>query len=102
MFGYKISRSIEEDIFTYIKETGLNLKNRYEVNAEYYQNARGEYIVDCFIKEKGSMLMNLSIRVQDEERAIEACDQWKENCGFVYHTLMEQMTGSGEERGNEN
>lgn len=91
MFGYKISRSIEEDIFRYFTENGLNLKNRYEVNAEYYQNPRGEFIVDCYMKEKGSTLMNLSIKVPDERKAVEACDHWKENCGAVYSSLMKQM-----------
>lgn len=98
MFGYKISRSIEEDIFHYLKENEVNLKNRYEVNAEYYQNSKGEFIVDCFMKEKGSTLMNLSIKAMNEKQAIEACDHWKEDCSEVYSFLMRQMMDAGEKK----
>lgn len=97
MFGYKISRSIEEDIFTYFSENGVNLKNRYEVYAEYYLSPKGEYMVDCIMKEKGSTLINMTIKVPDEKKAGRACDYWNEKCGNIYKILLERIGGSGEE-----
>ncbi|MGN0242717.1 MAG: DUF4364 family protein [Lachnospiraceae bacterium] len=97
LFGYKISRSIEEDIFSYLEKKRYQLKNHFDITAEYYSPVSGQYVVDCVIKERNKVLLNMSLSVPSEQQAVDICDQWQERSSDVYAAIMQNITRNTEE-----
>ena len=48
-------------------------------------------MVKTQIKEKGSLLLELSINVVSKEQAIAICDSWEKKSDAVYGKLMEML-----------
>ena len=92
LFEYKIPDAIKADIMEYFEENRYQLRNEVEILSEYYPAKKGEYTVNCIVKEKSSTLLEVKLNVVSEEQAVAICDNWKSNSSDVYtyliHTLM--------------
>lgn len=92
LFEYKIPEAIKQDIIHYFEEHRYQLRNEVEILSEYYPAKKGEFTVNCIVKEKNSTLLEVKLNVVSEEQAVAICDNWKSNSSDVYsyliHTLM--------------
>ena len=89
----QISEPIKNDILDYFAEKKYQLRKEVDITADYYplKKKRGEYMVKTQIKEKGSLLLELSINVVSKEQAIAICDSWGKKSDAVYGKLMEML-----------
>ena len=104
LFDYKIPYLWLNDILNWLRDNSYELRREVEVTADYYPVKKGwrtEYMVRSSIREKGEILMDLTLNVVSKEQAIDICDQWQEKSNQVYGTLMDILVlgheGSHEE-----
>lgn len=90
-FGDKISDAIKDDIRKFLKENHFKLRDEVSTLADYYEQKKGEFVAHCRILEHDSILLDLSIAVPSEEKAIKICDTWHERNQDVYAKLFELM-----------
>lgn len=91
MFDAKIPEPIKNDIMDYFAKHRFELRRETEITADYYPMKRGEYMVKTQIKERGTVLMELSINVVSKEQAIAICDSWSSKSDAVYCKVMEML-----------
>ena len=53
-------------------------------------------MVKALIKERGTVLMELSLNVVSKEQAIVVCDKWAQKSDAVYSKVMETLLLDGE------
>lgn len=98
LFDYKIPDAIKQDILEYFEENRYQLRNEVEIVSEYYPAKKGEFTVNCKVKEKESTLLEIKLNVVSEEQAVIICDNWNVNSSDVYsyliHSLMFKKTDS--------
>ncbi len=90
-FQNRISKSIRDEIDTYISENKMQLRDEVSVLADYYKNTANEYSVRCIVKEKYSNPIELTITVPDEVQAKIVCRNWKDRCQQIYEHIMKQL-----------
>ncbi len=90
-FQNRISKSIRDEIDTYISENKMQLRDDVSVLADYYKNTANEYSVRCIVKEKYSNPIELTITVPDEVQAKIVCRNWKDRCQQIYEHIMKQL-----------
>lgn len=96
MFDSKIPDPIKDDILEYFKENKYELRKEVDITADYYPLKKGEYMVKALIKERGTVLMELSLNVVSKEQAIVVCDKWAQKSDAVYSKVMETLLLDGE------
>ena len=90
-FQNRISKSIRDEIDTYISENKMKLRDDVSVLADYYKNTANEYSVRCIVKEKYSNSIELTITVPDEVQAKIVCRNWKDHCQHIYEHIMKEL-----------
>ena len=90
-FQNRISKSIRDEIDTYISENKMQLRDEVSVLADYYKNTANEYSVRCIVKEKYSNPIELTITVPDEVQAKIVCRNWKDHCQHIYEHIMKEL-----------
>jgi hypothetical protein len=90
-FDYKIPYLWLKDILSWLEENSFELRREVEVSADYYPVKKGwrtEYMVKGCIREKGEILMDLTLNVVSKDQAVRICDHWQEKSNEVYGSLM--------------
>lgn len=90
-FGNKISDAICRDIKNYLEEHEMEIRNSLSTTADYYQGNQGDYLVRFRVKEKKSMLIDLTLSVPSEKEAISMCNHWKEKSQTIYAFVMKEL-----------
>lgn len=90
-FGNKISDEIKKEINDYLLENKYELKQTANVVSEYYKSTCGDYNVHCYIKDRESMLIDLTVSVPDEELAKIMCHKWKDTSYDVYKAVFSAL-----------
>lgn len=90
-FKDEISTAIRKDIEAYLKENKMKLRNENAVLADYNNLEEGGFLVKLQIKEKESFIVDMSLIVQEERRAIMMCDNWKKKSSEIYRHLMKEL-----------
>lgn len=90
-FGSKISREIQEDIDTFLKENHLKMREAVGVIADFSRTENWDYMVHCEVREGKSCLINLNVSVPDEEQASLMADHWKERSQEIYAYVMRTL-----------
>ena len=90
-FKDEISTAIRKDIEAYLKENKMKLCNENAVLADYNNLEEGGFLVKLQIKEKESFIVDMSLIVQEERRAIMMCDNWKKKSSEIYRQLMKEL-----------
>ncbi|MCT4685881.1 DUF4364 family protein [Vallitalea sp.] len=93
-FENRIPESICTEILNYLKDKKLELKDEFEITAEYYPKKNGDFTVNCIAKEKKDLLMEIKINVVSKEHALKICDNWKENPHVIYGKILEELLKS--------
>lgn len=91
LFEYKIPDAIKNDIVEFFNEKKYQLRNEVQILSEYFPAKKGEYTVNCLVKEKGSILLEIKLNVVSEEQAVMICDNWQENSSQVYSSLISNL-----------
>lgn len=91
-FSQNIPGAIRREINAYLKEHGHALRNQNSVIADYYRTPQHEYTVQCQVREKQTLLINLELTVPTEEIAREFCKQWPKKCDEIYAYLMQTLS----------
>ena len=90
-FQNRISKSIRDEIDSYMNEHKMQLRDEVSVLADYYKNTANEYSVRCVVKEKYSNPIELTITVPDEVQARIVCRNWKDRCQQIYEHVMKEL-----------
>ena len=91
-FEKKISDEIREEINTYLKENDYEMRNANSIKAEYYRTPEQEYVVQCQVREKKTILINLELTVPTEGIAKSFCSHWTKKNQEIYAYLMETLS----------
>lgn len=90
-FTNELSDIIKEEIQEYLTEHGVEIRNRAAILADYYKTTTQEYAARCQVKERNSILMELTLAVPTEEAARSICRNWENKCQEVYAYLMKEL-----------
>lgn len=90
-FHNKISKSIQEDIDSFLEEKAYDLKNETSVKADYYRNTAGEISVHCQVMENQEPLIDLTLSVPTENEAKAIINNWNKKNQEIYAWLMAQL-----------
>ncbi len=96
-FQGKISSAIKEDIHRFLRENEYELREEVSVLADYDRSGR-EYEVQLRVREQGSDMMKLFLRVPSEEHAKVMCRRFEEKNQSVYAYLMRQLLTDDEKK----
>ena len=91
MFQSRISDGLKDDVMDYFNENKYKLRNEVEVYSNYIPVSDNEYIVECTVKERNSIVLNIKLNVATKETAIAACDNWKEHKESIYTYLIDHL-----------
>ena len=91
-FEKKISDEIREEINTSLKENDYEMRNANSIKAEYYRTPEQEYVVQCQVREKKTILINLELTVPTEDIAKSFCSHWTKKNQEIYAYLMETLS----------
>lgn len=91
IFEDRIPDVIKQDILSFFEKNKYELRSEVEITADYYPTKKEEYYVDCKIKEKGNVLLELKLNVFSKEQAIHICDDWHKDSSDVYGYLVEKL-----------
>lgn len=90
-FNKEISDAIKAELTDYLKTNRYPLREEVSTVADYYAEKPGEYKVRCYVKEKDSKIIDLTLDVPTEESAAAICSHWKEKSQEIYEYLMREL-----------
>lgn len=93
-FSNEISDAIKHDIMEYLKENKYELREEVSTIADYHEEKKDEFITKCLVKERGSVIVEVSLNVPTEEEARTICNNWRKNSQEVYAFLMKTLMNS--------
>lgn len=90
-FKNRIPEAFRKEIYEYLKENQMQLRDETSVLADYYKNTAGEYSVHCRVKEKYCDLIDLTISVPQESQAKSICLEWRKKSQPIYEYIMREL-----------
>ena len=90
-FNHDISDAIKNDILQYLKENKYELREEVSTIADYHEEKKDEFIARCMVRERGSIIVDVSLNVPTEEEASRICNSWREKSQEVYAYLMKTL-----------
>ncbi len=90
-FNKEIGDTIKAEIIEYLKENKYELREEVSTLSEYFEAKKGEYIAHCYVQERGSKIMEVSLNVTSEEEAASICNNWKDKSQEIYAYLMSNL-----------
>lgn len=90
-FDNEISNAIKADILEYLKNNRYSLRDEVSTMADYYEAKRGEFIAHCYVTERDSKIVEISLSVPTEEEAQAVCNNWKASSAEIYEYLMAKL-----------
>ncbi|NCC42903.1 MAG: DUF4364 family protein, partial [Clostridia bacterium] len=91
-FKKNMSDEIRLEINTYLTEHNYEMRNDNSIIAEYYRTPEQEYVVQCQVREKKTVLLNLEITLPTEEMAKSFSSHWSKKNQEIYAYLMETLS----------
>lgn len=90
-FGGDVSDGIKKDIEEYMKKNKLQMRNENAVLADYYRTGNQEFAARLQVKEKDTVLVEVTLTVPMEQQAIALCDNWKKKSQQIYSCLIKEL-----------
>jgi len=87
----RLAPGIRKDIVDFLKQNRHRMRNEVSVLSDYTRKAGGEYEVQCLIREKDDVLLDLRIPVTDEETAKAVSMNWTDISQEVYAYLIGKL-----------
>lgn len=91
LFENRLSYAIKQDILEYLKAERINVKNESEITADYFYNGSNWYTVQCIIKDRKEVLMDLKFDVPTKSQAETICNNWRKKSSSIYEYLVNQL-----------
>ena len=89
-FGNEVSDGIKADIREYFKKNKLTMRNENAVTADY-RRVGADYAVQLQVRERDTILIDLTLTVPLEEQAAAMCDNWRKKSQEAYSYLMREL-----------
>ncbi len=100
-FFKDISPAARADIDEYLSAQRYQLKEEQSTPADYYEIKHSEYLAECKILDRDSVLLNLQITVTNETEAERLCNNWKDNSTDIYTYIVSKLLmGNNKDSGN--
>jgi len=80
------------EIRQYLREQKIQIAESTSVRTDYTKTSSYEYLVECSVMERKSVLFEISITVPTEEMAIEMCSKFKKNNDEIFGFLLKTLT----------
>ena len=90
-FGNDVSPAIREDIEEYLRKNKLRMREENAVAADYRRSGENEFTVQMQVKEKETVLVEVSLTVPLEQQAVILCDNWQKKSAQIYGYLMKEL-----------
>lgn len=90
-FENRISDTIKQEINTYFSENEYSLRNEVSVLGDYYKSTSGEYEAHLVAKDRGIVLVDITLSVPTEETAAAICDNWQKKNQAIYQLLIREL-----------
>lgn len=91
LFENRLSYAIKQDILEYLKAERINVKNESEITADYFYNDSNWYTVQCIIKDRKEILLDLKFDVPTKSQAETICNNWRGKSSSIYEYLVNQL-----------
>lgn len=99
-FFKDISPAARADIDEYLSAQRYQLKEEQSTPADYYEIKHSEYLAECKMLDRDSVLLNVQITVSNESEAERICNNWKDNSTDIYtYIVTKLLTTGGKETG---
>lgn len=76
---------------THILENRDTVKKLLEVNASVFTTEKDAYFVRCFVRDKGTYVIDLKVPAANKQDAAEMCRAWKENTAAIYMEILKSL-----------
>lgn len=90
-FENRLPYAIKQDILEYLKAEKINVKKESEIYADYFYNDSNWYTVQCIIKDRKEVLMDLKFDVPTKSQAETICNNWRGKSSSIYDYLVNQL-----------
>ncbi|MFA9465348.1 MAG: DUF4364 family protein [Velocimicrobium sp.] len=90
-FNKEIGDTIKAEIFDFLKENKYKLREEVSTLSDYYEGKKGEFVAHCYVQERGSKIVEVSLTVTSEEEAASICNNWREKSQEIYAHLMQEL-----------
>lgn len=89
LFRDKLTEDIRQDAKAYLGKNRIKLRAATSATSDYYRTTEQDYAVRCRFQEHGRDVIDLTLRVKEEEQAIAICRNWREQKEEFYAHLMD-------------
>lgn len=90
-FQNQISTAIKQEIDAYFSENAMELRNEVSIISDYYKATSGEYEAHLTAKDKGVVLLDITMSVPDEDTAVSICANWEKKNQKIYQDLIKEL-----------
>lgn len=91
ILGEKITGPILQDIREYLKGNLQEIQNDLSTTADYYSGNNHDYLARCQVRERDSVLIDLTLSVPTEVQASSVCANWKRKSQELYAYVMKEL-----------
>lgn len=87
-FGSQLPVDTRCQIENYLQKNHITIQQAVSVYTDYTKLRSREYLATGTLKERGNILLSVSLNVPTEQDAIRVCEQFKERQEEVYQSLL--------------
>lgn len=87
-FSYLLPDGLATRYEEHIENNKDQVKRLVEVNASVFTVGKDDYFVRCFIRDKGTYVIDLKLPAASREDANEICKAWRENSSEIYADIV--------------
>lgn len=91
-FGSQLPVDTRCQIENYLQENHISIQQAVSVNTDYTKLRSREYLATGTLKERGNILLSVSLNVPTEQDAIRVCEQFRERQEEVYQSLLQILS----------
>lgn len=91
-FGSQLPVDTRCQIENYLQENHISIQRALSVYTDYTKLRSREYLATGTLKERGNILLSVSLNVPTEQDAIRVCEQFKERQEEVYQSLLQILS----------
>ena len=91
-FGSQLPVDTRHQIEDYLQENHISIQQAVSVYTDYTKLRSREYLATGTLKERGNILLSVSLNVPTEQDAIRVCEQFKERQEEVYQSLLKILS----------
>ena len=91
-FGSQLPVDTRRQIENYLQENHISIQQAVSAYTDYTKLRSREYLATGTLKERGNILLSVSLNVPTEQDAIRVCEQFKERQEEVYQSLLKILS----------